>query len=278
MLRPNRKQNQQPKPATHGEIMARNLKRYSPSQLGTFEECPRNYWLDRHHGVAWPRGIFPSLPGGVDRVLKDHYDKHRALGQLPPELEGQVPGKLYPDQAKMDLWRNWRTGLVAKVPILDAAGKVIDEVIISGAFDDLLFDGEFHYVFDAKSRGSEPRPGATERYYGRQGNCYALMLEQNGYKASPKAFFGYYFPNYYASEIVDEKLKVDFNFTTEVVEIEVDANKSIALARRAYACIEGPIPEPCTGKCEKCEYIEARSSVGRKLKAAEEAAKESAAA
>ena len=257
--------------------MARNTKRFSPSQLGTFEECPRAYWLGRNHGVAWPRGIFPSLPQGLDLSLKTHYDKYRALGELPPELVSQVPGKLFADQAKMDRWRNWRTGLEATVAILDAKGSKIDEVIISGAFDDLIDDGSNIFVFDAKSRGSAPKPGGTERYYSRQACCYHYMLEQNGMKPGKKAFFAYYFPSVIreaqhpeAKELGDIKLTM----TCEVVDIDIDPNRVPKLAREAYACLNGPIPEPCNRGGEKCEYMEGRASVGKRLREAAKAQEE----
>ena len=41
-----------------------------------------------------PRGIFPSLPSGMDRVIKTYFDHYR--GSLPPELVGEVEGKLIP--------------------------------------------------------------------------------------------------------------------------------------------------------------------------------------
>lgn len=261
--------------------MARNTKRFSPSQLGDFEDCPRAYWLARVHGVPWPRGIFPSLPGGLDLILKNHYDANRKAGTLPPELVGQVPGKLFADQGRMDQWRNWRTGLEAKVEILNEKGNKFDEVFIFGAFDDLLDDGKNTFVFDAKSRGSAPKPGGTERYYSRQAACYYYMLQQNGMNPGKKAYFGYYFPaDVYQANRAEGKTLSDIKLTMacEVVTIDIDPERPVRLAREAYACLNGPIPASCTRGCEKCDYTAARSAVGRKLKEAEEAAKTTATA
>src|SRR3989344_3937655 len=65
--------------------------RLSPSTgLNLFRDCPRCFWLHYNKNVHRPRGIFPSLPGGMDLVLKDYFDQFR--GSLPPELEGKVRG------------------------------------------------------------------------------------------------------------------------------------------------------------------------------------------
>ena len=64
--------------------------------------------------VTRPRGIFPSLPSGMDRVIKTYFDHYR--GSLPPELEGEVEGKLIPD---LDLMNQW-----AEVPCDDRKAVV----------------------------------------------------------------------------------------------------------------------------------------------------------
>ena len=42
----------------------------SPSALNVFNDCPRCFWLDKNKRMKQPRGIFPSLPSGMDKVLK----------------------------------------------------------------------------------------------------------------------------------------------------------------------------------------------------------------
>ena len=66
--------------------MAPNTFKLSPSQLNLFKECPRCFWL--HHHKVWkrPAGIFPSLPSGMDRILKAHFDKFMEKGQMPPAV------------------------------------------------------------------------------------------------------------------------------------------------------------------------------------------------
>jgi hypothetical protein len=58
----------------------------SATSLGLLEDCPRCFWLQFNRGVKRPAGIFPSLPSGMDRILKAHFDRFRDAGTLPPEL------------------------------------------------------------------------------------------------------------------------------------------------------------------------------------------------
>jgi len=40
--------------------------RLSPSTLNVFLECKKCFWLAQVKDIHRPRGIFPSLPGGMD--------------------------------------------------------------------------------------------------------------------------------------------------------------------------------------------------------------------
>jgi hypothetical protein len=42
----------------------------SPSSLSLLKECPRCFWLQFNKGIRRPSTVFPSLPGGMDRILK----------------------------------------------------------------------------------------------------------------------------------------------------------------------------------------------------------------
>ena len=61
--------------------------KFSPSSLSLLKECPRCFWLHYNKKIKRPDSIFPSLPGGMDRILKSHFDSFRDRGEIPPELE-----------------------------------------------------------------------------------------------------------------------------------------------------------------------------------------------
>src|SRR3989338_6659737 len=55
----------------------------SPSALNLFLECARCFWLEKVKKIKRPRGIFPSLPGGMDRIIKTYFDSYRSQ-VIPP--------------------------------------------------------------------------------------------------------------------------------------------------------------------------------------------------
>ncbi|MFQ5945960.1 MAG: PD-(D/E)XK nuclease family protein [Anaerolineae bacterium] len=209
--------------------------RLSPSSLGLLLDCPRCFWLRFRAGHERPRGIFPSLPGAMDRVIKAYFDRYR--GSLPPELEGRVDGVLMEDQATLDLWRNWKTGL-----------RFVDEelgVELSGALDDCLRDGEVYLPLDYKTRGSAPRPG-TPWYYRYQLNLYSLLLNENGYQTDSRGYLVYYFP-----QVVKEAGAVTFHVHPQ--RIETSLEDAQALLRTASEVLSGEIPDPAP-ECEYCRW------------------------
>lgn len=212
--------------------------RLSPtSGLNLFKECPRCFWLHHHENIKRPQGPFPSLPGGMDLVIKDYFDQYR--GSLPPELVGKVDGTLMEDNALMNIWRNWRTGLAYNDPTLNAE--------LFGALDEcLVIDGKYAPL-DYKTRGSPPHPGDSERYYQTQLDTYSLMLRANGYPVADHGYLVYYFP---------KKVERDgvVHFTVYPVRMGLDANRARNLFEKAVACLRDTAPRAHTG-CIFCDWV-----------------------
>ena len=215
--------------------------RLSPSTLNLFIDCPRCFWLHINKRIHRPRGIFPSLPSGMDNVIKTYFDKYRKKGELPPELQNQVKEKLFPDLELLNKWRNWRTGL-------EYQNKTL-KVTLFGALDDCLIDQaaspeQTRYIpLDYKTRGYPPREGDSEKYYGNQLSCYGLMLEENGYPVKDFAYLVYYYPS-----AVQENGIVKFNIKT--IKIDIDINKARELLKEVVNFLKGPVPE----RHSQCEY------------------------
>ncbi len=235
--RPQRKRAQKPQPAPQNQPI-----RLSPTGgLSLFRECPRCFWLHFNMGVHRPRGIFPSLPGGMDLVIKDYFDHYR--GGLPPELDGKVTGVLLNNPRLLSAWRNWRTGLEYVDAGLNAS--------LFGALDDCLTDGKLHIPLDYKTKGSAPRAGDSERYYQTQLDSYALMLQENGYPASDVGYLVYYYP-----KTVGEQGAV--RFAVEPVKIGVSAERARVIFTAAVECLRGPLPHKHS-LCEYCSWNEDRN-------------------
>ncbi|MBI4042705.1 MAG: PD-(D/E)XK nuclease family protein [Deltaproteobacteria bacterium] len=215
--------------------------RVSPSSLSIFEDCPRCFWLQMVEKIRRPRGVFPSLPGGMDALIKNYFDQYRAQGTLPPELEGVVEGGLFADQAVLDGWRNWRKGLTCDIPGLNAQ--------LSGAVDDCLVTVSGKYIpLDYKTHGYGPKEGHGEKYYQSQLNCYALLLEKNKRPVESFAYLVYYVPR-------EMKGNGDIHFSIEVQKIQTNVAEAENLVRQAVNSLSQAIPQRAS-ECVYCDWFE----------------------
>lgn len=208
----------------------------SPSSISLFLECPRCFWLQFNKGIKRPESPFPSLPVGVDRILKEHFDKHRAERTPPEELNG-FKGMLFTDTEKLKDWRNNRKGLRYQDPKTG--------IILMGAVDDIFVtsDGK-HAPLDFKTRGY-PRKENTHKTYQHQMDIYSFLLEKNNLKPADFAVLIFYHP-----VEVDETHGVIFE--PDLVKVPVSRERGKKMFIDAIGCILGEEPK---GKCAWCERI-----------------------
>jgi len=64
------------------ETLATKRVSLSASTLKLYLECPRCFWLQLNKKIVRPRGPFPSLSSGMDRILKNYFDTYRQQGAL----------------------------------------------------------------------------------------------------------------------------------------------------------------------------------------------------
>lgn len=213
--------------------------RLSPSTLNLFLECQKCFWLEQVRGIHRPRGVFPSLPGGMDNLIKKYFDKYRLQGKLPPEIEGKIDGVLLADLDLLNKWRSWRTGLVYK--------DIETGAILSGALDDLVVNPQkqLYMPFDYKTRGYDLKEDSSS-FYQNQLNCYGLMLEAN---ALPPADHGYLC--YYIPKEVNEGGQVRFEITVKKMDINPGQAKKIF--ESAVQLLNEPMPISHS-ICEYCSW------------------------
>ena len=87
---------------------------FSPSSLSLLKECPKCFWLHFNKNIRRPNGIFPSLPSGIDRILKVHFDSYRDKNELPPELKKLKGVRLFNNIELLKTWRNNLKGIQYK--------------------------------------------------------------------------------------------------------------------------------------------------------------------
>lgn len=209
----------------------------SPSSLSLMQECPRCFWLTQHKVWTRPNGIFPSLPSGMDSILKTHFDKFRDKGQLPPELKNTEcennKCKLFDDKEKLSIWRNNLKG----ISWTDKDGNVLH-----GAVDNLLIKGKKIIVLDYKTRGF-PLKEDTAEHYQNQLNIYNFLLRMNDYNTEDYAFLLFYVPRE-----VTETGEVIFNTTLK--KMNIDVRKAGELFEDAIRLLNGDCPKKT---CEWCD-------------------------
>jgi hypothetical protein len=208
----------------------------SPSSLGLLKDCPRCFWIHINKGIKRPNGIFPSLPSGMDKILKIHFDSFRNRGLLPPELQKLKNIKLFDNAELLEVWRNNRKG----IQWADEEGN-----ILRGAVDNILQKGRKLIVLDFKTRGF-PLKEDTHEHYQDQMDIYNFLLRKNGFETEDYAYLLFYHPK----EVEEDG---DVAFHTDLVKIEISVENAEKIFVEAIKILKGEMPD-CGDECEFCRW------------------------
>jgi len=211
----------------------------SPSSLNLMKECPRCFWLTQHKVWKRPAGIFPSLPSGMDKILKVHFDKFRDKGQLPPELYENsdcTNMKLFTDKEKLKIWQSNFKG----IQFTDKKGN-----LLRGAVDNILVKGKKLIVLDYKTRGY-PLKEDTAAHYQLQLDTYNFLLRKNDYETEDFAFLLFYVPK-------EVMATGEVIFDTELVKMKIDVENAEKIWKRALKLLNEDTPPKGGEGCEWCE-------------------------
>ena len=190
-------------------------------------------------GIRRPDGIFPSLPSGMDRVLKAHFDSFMEKGELPPELKDcNDELKLFDNKELLKVWRNNFKGIQWS----DEQGN-----IFKGAVDNIIKKGNKLIVLDYKTRGF-PLKDDTAEHYQNQLDIYNFLLRKNGYETEDYAYLLFYHPNKVSE-------KGDFIFNTNLVRMKICIQNAEDIFKEALKVLEERIPKPA-GDCEYCKWVD----------------------
>ena len=209
----------------------------SASGLSLMKECKRCFWLDKHNVWKRPNGIFPSLPSGMDRILKTHFNKFRDKGELPPELcnNGECLNlKLFDDVELLKVWQNNLKGVLWT----DKEGN-----ILKGAVDNILVQGKKLIVLDYKTRGFSLKED-THEHYQDQLDIYNFLLRKNGFDTEDFAFLLFYVPKEVMStgEVI---------FDTTLKKMKIDIENAEKIWKKALKLLEGECPNEGCDWCER---------------------------
>ena len=211
----------------------------SPSSLSLLKECERCFWLHFNKGIKRPESIFPSLPSGMDRILKSHFDSFRDKGLLPPELkELKEEVKLFDDIELLKAWRNNLKGI---------QWTDENENTFRGAIDNLLQKGKKLIVLDYKTRGY-PLKEDTAEHYQDQLDIYNFLLRNNGYKTEDYAYLLFYHPS-------NLNENGDVIFHTDLVKINIQIKNAENIFGKALKVLESEMPK-ANEDCGFCNWAD----------------------
>ncbi len=211
----------------------------SPSSLNLMKECPRCFWLAQHKVWKRPSGIFPSLPSGMDKILKIHFDRFMEKGVLPPELcenDHCKTFKLFNNKELLKIWRNNFRG----IQYLDKKSGIL----LRGAVDNILVNGKKLIVMDYKTRGY-PLKDDTADHYQLQLDTYNFLLRKNGYETEDYGFLLFYIPKEVLStgEVI---------FDTTLVKMKINVKNAENTFKKAIKLLNDECPDK---GCEWCELV-----------------------
>jgi len=213
----------------------------SPSTINLMLDCPRCFWLQIKKGVKRPSTPFPSLPSGMDKILKLHFDKFMEKGEMPPELkeEEEVYGcKLFDDEEKLKVWRSNFKGLAYEE----------DGVLLHGAVDNILVKDGKLIVLDYKTRGF-PLKEDSHKYYQVQMDLYNFLLRKNGYKTEDYTFLLFYYPN----KVTDSGEVI---FDTKLLKIKTSVKDGEKVFKEAIKLLKMENPPKADKNCQFCKLGE----------------------
>ncbi|MBU1005390.1 MAG: PD-(D/E)XK nuclease family protein [Nanoarchaeota archaeon] len=213
--------------------------KFSPSSLSLLKDCPRCFWLRFNKGIKRPEGIFPSLPSGMDKVLKEHFDRFMEKGELPPVLKDYDDNcKLFDDKELLKIWRSNFKGI---------QWKDEGDNLLRGAVDNILVKGKKLIVLDYKTRGF-PLKDDTADHYQNQLDIYNFLLRKNNYETEDYSYLLFYHP-----KNVNENGDVIFN--TDLVKMKIDVKNAEKILKNALTTLKGEMPEP-SKECNYCRWVD----------------------
>ncbi|MEK6914485.1 MAG: PD-(D/E)XK nuclease family protein [Nanoarchaeota archaeon] len=217
----------------------------SPSSINVMLECPRCFWLQIVKKITRPAGIFPSLPSGMDKILKKHFDDFMKKGELPPEIRehGIANGyKLFDNKEQLDIWRSNFKGIQYK--------DKTSGILLRGAIDNIMTKGKKLVVLDYKTRGF-PLKEDTAEHYQTQMDIYNFLLRENGYDTEDYTYLLFYYP-----KEVSENGEIIFD--TKLIKMDTSAKRGKEIFDKAIKVLQMKNSPNASEDCRFCKYRGAR--------------------
>ena len=166
--------------------------------------------------------------------FKEYFDRFRAEGKLPPQLENLVEGQLFDNFELLKKWRFWKTG----PSYID---KELNVQLVSALDDCLVTDDNFFIPLDYKSKASIKEDSHV--FHQNQLNLYTWLLDENGYPTKDVGYLVFFAP----TDILDNST-IKFDIVPKRIETSKENAKK--LFYEASMLLQGPLPL----KHQACEF------------------------
>lgn len=208
--------------------------RFSPSQMNLLRDCPRCFWREHVAGIPRVRGIFPGLPGAIDKLLQSKTAKFAGKSR---------PSWLLPGLKGKGIIKKGTKRMVAKG----------EHFVLTGIVDDLIVtESGSVIVIDYKTASRPHSEKDTAQYYQLQLDMYALLCEANGLHVEDTGYIVYTTPDYLMNFAYSDSFGVDFKVTH--ISLDVSAQRARDTIAKAVAlCLQKEAPR-ASSNCEFCRF------------------------
>lgn len=213
----------------------------SRSNIQSFLECPRCFYLQTIKGIKHPSGLPLPINMAIDSILKKEFDYYREKNTPHPEVQKFLHTPIRPYQG--DEFVGWRKG-----------AKFVHEQTnfeILGKFDDVWCseDGSELYLADYKG-GAVSASGTSELHqsFRNQMDIYLWIAKKIDNRFSNRSFF-------YYKKLKKEDFMDDSKFITEIVEYIADDSWVEQTIIDLHSSLNSDTPPKPHGECKHCNYI-----------------------
>lgn len=215
----------------------------SRSKLELFLKCPRCFYLDRRLGIGRIDGPPFNLNIAVDALMKREFDAYRLRGEPHPVMIQNSIEAIPFAHAKIEEWRDNRTGV--QVPY--------NGFLVFGAVDDVWVDRQGNLiVVDYKATGTDKPITLDDDWkvsYKRQMEVYQWLLRGNGFPVSDTGYFVYVNARK-DRDVFDRSLHFDMHLLPYAGS-DIWVSEALTAAQE---CLMNDNPPQYAEDCEWCRY------------------------
>jgi CRISPR/Cas system-associated exonuclease Cas4 (RecB family) len=220
----------------------------SRSQIESFVECPRCFYLNHRLGIRRPSSPPFNINMLVDRMLKKEFDGYRLAGTSHPLMLQHGLDAVPFQHPSIDDWRNNFRGMTWLDPRTNLE--------ITGAVDDIWqhrHDGKL-IVVDYKATAKDGEITLDDDWkvsYKRQMEVYTWLLRKQGLAVDDRGFFLY--ANGADADTFDGKI----GFSISLLPYSGNTDWIEPTLLDIKTCLMAPSAPAAPYDCEFCGYIAA---------------------